>query len=87
MVFLCFSLFYVQEIIAPNAFCSVSVFYRAMKAIHSHPSLQKSNHEQIALVALYKRVTMSDSLLSFLSKEQPERWAHDRIATLLTKKD
>ena len=60
-----------------------------MEAIHSHPSLQKSNHEQIDLVALYKRVTMSDSLLSFLPKEQQEGWAlfHDRIATSLTKKD
>ena len=34
-------------------------------------SLKKSNHEQIALVALNKRATMSDLLRSLMTKEQP----------------
>ena len=37
-------------------------------------SLKKSNHEQIALVALNKRATMSDLLRSLMTKEQP--WAN-----------
>ena len=36
----------------------------------------KSDHEQFAHVALYKRVTVSGSLTSLFTKEQGERIAH-----------
>ena len=42
----------------------------------------------LALVALYKRATMSDSLLLLFTKERQERVTifHEQIALLLTKK-
>ena len=43
-------------------------------AICSGHSLKKNNGKQIALVALNKRVTMSDSLRSFMTNERP--WAN-----------
>ena len=43
-------------------------------AICSGHSLKKNNGKQIALVALNKRVTVSDSLRSFMTNERP--WAN-----------
>ena len=45
-----------------------------LRAICSCHSKKKKNSEWIALVALYKRTTMSDLLLSLLTYEQP--WAN-----------
>ena len=45
--------------------------------------------EQFALVALYKRATVSDSLMLLMTKERWERFAlfHDRITLWLTKNE
>ena len=49
---------------------SLALLWRETEAIRSHRSLKKSNCEQIAPVALYKRATVSDLLLSLMTKEQ-----------------
>ena len=49
-------------------------------ANHYRRSLKKSDHVQIALVALYKRATMSESLSSLFKKERP--WANHSCCSL-----
>ena len=49
-------------------------------ANHYRRSLKKNDHEQIALVALYKRATMSESLSSLFKKERP--WANRSCCSL-----
>ena len=67
-----FSPFYAQEQIAP-----VALFLRAMWAICSPCSFQKSDREQIVPVALYKRATLSDSLF-FKSESLFPSFAHKK---------
>ena len=53
------------------------------------PLSKKSNGERIDLFALYKRVTLSDSLPLLITKEQRERFAffHQRITLSVTKNE
>ena len=86
-VFHCFSSFYAQERIAPVALRSVNLFLRVTGAIRSCCSVQKSIQEKIVIVALYKIVTVSDSLTLLFTKERWKRFAlfHAQIALSLTK--
>ena len=65
-----------KQIALKNEQFTVSLLFpilgpRANHSYHSSfsHSLQKSGHKQIALIALYKRVTMSDLLKSLMTKE------------------
>ena len=78
--------FYAQEWMAPVALCSVALFERAAWAICSFYSLKNSNHEQIASVALYKRATMSVSLLSPMTKERLECMSESLVCPFAHKK-
>ena len=68
-----------KQIALKNEQFTVSLLFpilgpRANHSYHSSfsHSLQKSGHKQIALIALYKRVTMSDLLKSLMTKELRE---------------
>ena len=74
-----FSVFYVQERSTPIALCSVALFLRETGAILLRRYLQKSDHEQITPVALYKRATMSDSLRLLTTKELRARFMSELL--------
>ena len=74
-----FSVFYVQERSTLIALCSVALFLRETRAILLRHYLQKSDHEQITLVALYKRATVSDSLRLLTTKELRERFMSELL--------
>ena len=73
-----FPTFYAQEQIDPLFFAQLLFFKERREQFALVVFLWKSDHEQIAPVALYKRVTMSDLLLLLMKKEQ-----HKQIAVLL----
>ena len=65
------SLFYAQEWITPFAqwlFYKLLFYKEGDKSNCSYRSLQKSNPEKITPVVLYKRATVSKSLLSLMKK-------------------
>ena len=76
---LLFPFFYVQERSTPISLCSVALFLRETGAILLCRYLQKSDHEQITPVALYKRATMSDSLRLLTTKELRARFMSELL--------
>ena len=62
---------------------------KSFPSLFSHLLLFKERFEQFAPMAIYKRVTMSDSLRLLMTKEQQERNAlfHQWIALSLTKNE
>ena len=82
-----FSLFYAKSELLLLLSSHLLFFYRATLTIRFCRSLQKSNCEQFAQVAHYKRVTVSDSLRLLMTKEGQKRFAHfhEQIALLLKK--
>ena len=62
------------------------LFFKERRERFAHCcSLQKSNCERIAQIALYKRATVSNLLQSLMTKEQRERFAlfHKKIVNII----